>query len=319
MFVLQQKNVYSRMIKGVILKFMYKIKLILTVFLAIILMMSCKKETITIHENLVVEGNTPPNYDGIATTQIKIYVNKIYVDLLGIQPNDSVLNAHASYLKNAGLSLEARDTVIDLVLAKNEYYERLFSSLSSQMLEGTSKYAISQEVLTYQLIVQQLYLTGDTLDAQTVELEVNKLILLNKSDSLYQAGAINLNEFYAAFCNNIIYDEINMGSLNFTVSCFENYFSRQPTGLETTNGVDMVDGQSKSLLGSDGNSKFDFITIITTIDEFYQGVVIDNYRIYLSRTPNSYESYIGTQKIKLTNSLGDLKKSILRTDEYANF
>lgn len=298
---------------------MHITKLLLPVLLLVLTLSACKKETITTHENLVVGGNTPPNYDGVSTTQIKIYVNKMYVDLLGIQPGDSVLTAHATYLKNSDLTLEARDTVIDIILAKNEYYERLFSGLSAKMLEGASRYDIAQEVTTYDVIAQQLYLTGDTLNAQIVEVVRDQLIFLNQSDSLYKAGSITLNEFYAAFCTNTIYDEINMGSLNFTISCFENYFSRQPSTAETTNGVDMIDGQSKSLLGSDGNSKYDFIEIVTTCDEFYQGIVIDNYRTYLSRTPNSYESYLGTQQIKVTGSLGDFKKSILRTDEYANF
>ena len=298
---------------------MNNIKLALLLFLSVLLMGSCKKQTITTHENLVVGGNTPPNYDGVSTTQIKIYVNKMYVDLLGIQPNDSILTVQAAYLKNSGLSLESRDTVIDIILTKDEYYERLFSTLSSKMLEGASRFDINQEITTYDFIAQQLYLTGDTLDAQTVELVRDQLIFLNQSDSLYKNGNITLNEFYAAFCTNVIYDEINMGSLNFAIACFENYFSRQPTSSESTNSVGMIDGQSISLLGDDGNSKLDFITIVTTSDEFYQGIVIDNYRTYLSRVPNSYESYIGTQKIKLTNSLADLKKSILRTDEYANF
>lgn len=298
---------------------MLKIKLVFSVLMLVVLTVSCKKQTITTHENLIVEGNTPPNYDGVSTTQIKIYVNKMYIDLLGIQPSDSVLTAHAAYLKSLDLSLESRDTVIDVILAKDEYYERLFSTLSAKMIEGASRFDINQEITTYDYIAQQLYLTGDTLEAQIVEVTRDQLIFLNQSDSLYQNGNITLNELYAAFCTNVIYDEINMGSLNFTISCFENYFSRQPTTSETTNGVDMIDGQSKSLLGSDGNSKLDFITIVTTCDEFYQGIVIDNYRTYLSRTPNSYESYVGTQNIKLTGSLGDLKKSILRTDEYANF
>lgn len=295
-------------------------KSLLLILLGIIFFSSsCKKETITTHENLVVEGNTPPNYNGISTTQLKIYVNKMYVDLLGIQPNDSVLTAHAAYLKLNDVSLASRDTVIDVILTKNEYYDRLFNILSTKMLEGASRYTINQEVITYDFIAQQLYATGDTLDAQIVEVFRDQLIFLNNSDSLYRVGSITLNQFYAAFCTNTMYDEINMGSLNFAVSCFENYFYRQPTTMETNNSVEMVDGASKALLGSDGNSKQDFIDIITNSDEFYQGLVIDNYRTYLSRTPSSYETFVAAQTIKNTNSLTELKKSVLRTDEYANF
>lgn len=280
---------------------------------------SCKKETITTHENLVVQGNTPPNYNGISTTQIKIYVNKMYVDLLGLQPSDSVLTQQAAYLKQMGLTLEARDTIIDAILLEDGYYERLFSTLSSKMLEGASRYQIEQEALTYDFVATQLYASGDTLDAQVAEIIRDQLVFLKDSDSLYKIGNITLNEFYGAFCTNTMYDEINMGSLNFAVSCFENYFFRAPSSQESTNSVEMINGQSKPLLGTDGNSKFDFIDIIIHSDEFYQGLVIDNFITYLSRTPSSYETFVEAQKVRATKDLAGLKKSILRTDEYAGF
>lgn len=293
-------------------------KIIIFVTLGISLL-SCKKETITTHENLVADGNTPPNYNGVSTTQMKIYVNKMYVDLLGMQPSDSVLNEHAVYLKQMGLTLEARDTIIDLILLEDAYYERLFSVLSSKMLESTSRYQIEQEELTYDFVAAQLYASGDTLTAQVAEVIRDQFTFLKESDSLYKVGNITLNEFYAAFCTNAIYDEINMGSLNFAISCFENYFYRAPSGQETTNSVDMIDGQSSPLLGTDGNSKFDFIEIITGSDEFYQGLVIDNFITYLSRNPSSYEMFAESNKIRVTDDLAELKKSILRTDEYAGF
>jgi hypothetical protein len=142
---------------------------------------------------------------------------------------------------------------------------------------------------------------------------------LKDADSLYKNNLISINKFYSTFCDNSFYDDINMGSLNFVQSCFEGYFLRSASSTETTNGVKMVDGESKIILLKNGNSKDDFIRIITETDEFYQGLVIDNYRGFLSRNPTSYESYKATFDFKNSSDLAEMQKSILKTDEYAGF
>lgn len=280
---------------------------------------SCKKKTVDIHENLIVEGNTPPPYDGISSTQIEVYVNKLHIDLLGVQVNDSDLASYTQYLKQQNLSTASRDSVIDVILSKQQYYDRLFALLSGRMLEGINEFQLQDEVNTYTFVAQQLYATGDTLNAQVVEYERDKLAYLLDADSLYMEGDINVNQFYAAFSNNLVYDEINMGSLNFVIACFENFLYRSPTAQETTNGVEMVDGQSRPILQSDGNSKLDFIGIITTCNEFYEGLVIENFTSYLSRQPTSQEMFDFTDLVKTSNDLEELKKNILHTDEYAGF
>lgn len=288
-------------------------------FATLPLVLGCKKQTITTHENLVISGNSSPSYEGISSTQIDIYVNKLHIDLLGIQATNTEINTYTTYLKNKKLSEFARDSVIDAIMNNSAYYTRLNTTLSGRMIEGINEFQLVSEINTYTFIAASLYSTGDTLNAQLIEYERDKLITLKQADSLYEVGDITVNQFYAAFIDNVIYDEINMGSLNFTIACFENLFFRAPTGLEATNGTDMVDGQSKPLLQSDGNSKQDFIDILTTSDEFYQGLVIENYTTLISRKPNPLETFTGTQLVKTANDLKALKKSILHTDEYAGF
>ncbi len=296
-----------------------KIKKTGIILLLVPLFFACKKQTITTHENLIVDGNTPPPYEGVSTTQINVYVDKLHIDILGLQANNTDLNTFSSYLKQQQLSEAARDSVINVLLAKDEYYDRLFSSLSSRMLESLNKFEIKQEELSYDFIAQYLYSIQDTLNAQIVEVERDKFAFLHDCDSLYRVGAITLNQFYKAFCDNEAYDEINMGSFNFAVSCFENYFFRAPTVDEGENGKKMCDGESVPMLHGDGNSKEDFMNLIINSDEFYQGLVIENYTLFLARKPTSYETFVGTQIVKTGNDLKALKRSILRGDEYAGF
>ena len=282
-------------------------------------MSSCKKEKITTYENLIVGGNTPPNYEGVSQTQIEIYVGKLYIDLLGVQATQAEIDAHSSYLKNSDLRMGARDTLIDQLLVKDEYYDRLYNNAKGKFLEGITDFQLTQEIASQSAIIVLLYSNGDTLNAQVVELFRDKLLYLEDADSLYKNNVISVNKFYSAFCDNSFFDDINMGSLNFVQACFESYFMRPASLSETDNGVRMVDGESRIVLLKNGNSKDDFIRIITESDEFYQGLVIDNYRGFLSRDPTSTESSTATLNFKTSNNLAEMQKSILKTDEYAGF
>ena len=280
---------------------------------------SCKKEKITTHENLIIDGNVAPNYEGVSLTEIEIYVSKLYIDLLGIQATQAEINTHTTFLKTNDLRMGARDTLIDLILTKDEYYDRLYNNAKGKYLEGITEYQLNQEIALQNYLVTTYYTVGDTFTAQYLEVLRNKLIILTKIDSLYKNGYITFNQFYATFSDNLVYDNINMGSLNFVQSCFENYLLRQATSSETTNGVKIVDGQSQVILLKNGNSKTDFIRIVTESDEFYEGLVIDNYRAFISRNPTTYESYQATFEFKNSNNLAQMQKSILKTDEYAGF
>ena len=293
--------------------------LVYTFIFSVLFAVSCKKETITTHENLVVSGNVAPPYDGVPTIKIEVYINKLYIDLLGIQPSSTELNYSVNYLKDNKLRMGARDTLVSQLLNKDQYFERLFTLNSAKFIEGINKYQIDQEIATQVYISTFLLASGDTFSSQIVDLNIVRLTTLSQSDSLYKNNIISLNEFYASFTNNSFYEDLNMGSLNFVKASFEHYFSRQGSQTEITNGVKIVDNQSAILLMQNGNSKQDFINIMTNSNEFYQGLVIESFRDLLSRNPSSVESSVYTQEIKATNNLGNLKKNILILDEYAGF
>ena len=56
-----------------------------------------------------------------------------------------------------------------------------------------------------------------------------------------------------------IYDEINMGTENFVVSIFQNFFHRYPTAAELYSASNMVDGNQSTIFNTNGSSKKDFI------------------------------------------------------------
>ena len=87
---------------------------------------SCKKEEITDHQNLVVQGNTPPDYQGISTILVENYVNKMYIDLIGLKPKPETKDSTVAFLESNDLSFDAREKVIEGILGLGAYQDRLF-------------------------------------------------------------------------------------------------------------------------------------------------------------------------------------------------
>ena len=280
----------------------------------------CKKEVIEqVHQNKIVEDNEAPPYNGVSTLEIENYVNKLYIDLIGREPSDNELAADAVMLKANDLDEASRETIIDNLTGKYDYYTSYFESVSGRMLNGIDSAEMYEGLALYQALIQMAYQQGDTLLAFYLEYEYGKFLDLYTATSEYASGSIDINEFYKRFIFNAYYDEINMGSTNFVLSCFENIFFRFPTVAEETQGVAMVDGSSSQVFLQDGNSKTDFIDIVTQVAEFYQGLVIASYRSFLARDPTSYEMDLLMQDLEQTGDLQEMQKYILKSKEYAGF
>lgn len=281
---------------------------------------SCKKtEVREIHENLVITGNTPPPYNGVTELQVSNYVNRLYIDLVGEQPTDNTLNYHVAFLQNNDLSDSARTVLVDSLLTTQDYFERFFILTSGAMLNGIDKAEINNQLLTLQAAADLYYQSGDSVLGQFFDFEIVKLNDLLVADSALMVGDIDINEYYRRFIWNSVYDEVNMGSENFVVACFENLFNRLPTEAELASGVAMVDGQANVILLMDGDSKLDFINIVTTVDEFYQGLVLDTYLSFLLRDPSSSEMTNESMSLSVSGDLKALQTTLLISDEYAGF
>ena len=292
------------------------------VFFSIYCICSCKKtELITqnITQDTVITGNTPSDYDGTPTVFVENYVNKLYIDLIGEEPLDSILTQNVDYLRTNELSSKAKDSVINKIIYSIPYYNRLYDLEKSEMLEGIDSVSIATQIYIYNLQMQMFEDSGETQLAQYIQSEIYKLEDLQEAGRDFHNSSINLNTFYQRLINNSVYDEINMGSENFVKSCFENLLHRFPTTAELNAGIEMLDGNPSALFLEEGNSKGDFINIITSTSPFYEGLVIDAYQRFLLREPTSSEAFSETDSLESSEDLQFLHKIILKKEEYAGF
>ena len=114
------------------------------------------------------------------------------------------------------------------------------------------------------------------------------------------SGSTTISQYFAAFLDNYFYDQVNMGSENFVKGSFSDLFRRIPTASELTNAVTMVDNNPAILFMENGDSKGDFILIVTNNHEFYAASL--NF-ISLSSSVNSrhISGHISSALIFLSN------------------
>jgi len=295
-----------------------RLTILLTFFCAFYLV-ACEKEEKLTHKEGTVEGNNLRPFNGVSDVLINNYINRYYIDLIGIQPSDTALVFAAERINTNPKSIEQRDTLINIAISAEVYFDRFFSITSLIFTEGLEKSDFEEKQAEYEAIIELSRANGDSLLVQLFEYEMLKMDSLIQAKDRLQSETINLNQFFRAFCYNYVYDEINMGSLNFVQSCFENLFGRAPTPDELDRGIKMVDGTSTYLFLKGGNSKSDFLNIMISNPEFLVGRTKDVYNQLVQRNPNTSETVVGVQMLQNATNIKDLQVEVAKTSEYAGF
>lgn len=295
-------------------------------FLSIILVLStvllglssCSK-TEKVYENKVIGGNEPPPYLGVSRIQIKNYINGMYIDFVGDEPTDAVLEAATDLLIANELEEATRETIILDILADTSHKQRLWDLTSVRCLNGFSYQQVDLEKQQAEYLSDFSKTMGDTLLSYLFDKQVSQFsALLDAKDDL-ESGSIGLGEYYSLFCYNAVYDEINMGSENFVLGVFEDLLFRAPTTIELFNSVAMADGTPGTLFLQDGDTKPNFLEILTSNEEFFQGFIIDAFQLLLARQPTSVEmNDLGTE-LFTSGDYKDIYLEIAKSEEYAGF
>jgi hypothetical protein len=274
---------------------------------------------VEIHKDTTINNNNPPPYTGVSDDKITAYINKLYIDLLGRAPTQTEITANLDYLDENGLSDGSRDSVIQNLLNSKAYYDRLFVLNTAEFLNGTDSATITNEILLIKYAYYYDSIAGNTYNLIYYTFELNRLYALQNVSLNYMNGDITMNEYFAVFINNYFYDQVNMGTENFVKGSFDDLFRRPPTVSELAEGENMVNNVGAILFLQSGGSKGDYITIVTTCDEFYSGLVKKTFEQLLLREPTSDEQGTYTTQLKNTSGFQQFEKTLMKTNEYAGF
>jgi hypothetical protein len=275
---------------------------------ALALVFSCSKEP----TELIPNNVAPPDYT-VDRVNKENYINKLYISMLGREPNTDEFNS-ARDLLGDGVTQESREILVENVQAKEEYYDNMFNIIRQDLINGVDTNQIREDYIDG--FEEALENSDDPFEIQEIEEGLVKLYLLYNSTDDLKANTATITEIQGRCVNNFIYDEINMGSFNYVVSIYQNFLHRYPTEYEIENGVKMLDDEQAICFGGNGNSKSDFNTLFFNHDGYYEGQVINIYNRILFRNPSSSESYELTTLFKSNKDYKELQKRILITDEY---
>ncbi len=296
----------------------------LSVLLAVLVCVGCKKEELQVRPD-----NLAPDYDGVPTVVTRNYVNRLFIDLLGREPVDTEMDAEVSTLENAGLSVDARTTLVNKLMTsttfvqgdssyKEAYHQRLYGSFKARFLEGASDEVIDGYINDAQQAAVADSLSGNSQGASESNSTLQKLLRLRNARMEHRDGLITANEVAKRMMFNSIFDFINMNSFNFVNASFDNMLFRYPTNAEFTAGFEMVEHNASAILfGASAQNKAGYLDILVNSTEGNEGLVRFCYKSFLGREPSTYETYQASAAYQTDHDFQRLQRSILIGDEYA--
>jgi hypothetical protein len=200
------------------------------------------------------------------------------------------------------------------ILDQDGFLDREFEIYRNDLMNGVDTAEISELITTFEFL-----LTNSTYMQQwpLIEIEKARLISLRNVGSELKNGTISLIEMQRRCVDNYYFDQLNMGSLNFVIACFQHLLLRNPTQFEQTEGVKMVDGFNGILFLQTGESKAHFEQIFFQSDDYYAGQIKLIYLRFMLRLPTSEEEVFYSSKLKSDGNIKTILIDLLSSDEYA--
>lgn len=270
---------------------------------------SCSKTN-----DVIVPGNVPPPDHTIDSSTIEIYLNKVYINLLGREPVGNEKSDGMMLLRQNNFSETTRQQFLESIFAKPDYMNNLFTVANHEYLNDLDSMEIVGQVTLYNLLLSQPQY-APFYDVLQYEIDRMEILLQTRHDLITQT--IDYRQMLQRCTNNYFYDQINMGTENFVISTFQNFLFRYPTDAELANGKTMVDGNNAVLFFQLGKSKTDYLNVFFSSNDYYEGQVRNTFRKYLFREPTSAEEAYYSEIYKQAGEYKSLQKAVLALDEYA--
>jgi hypothetical protein len=264
-------------------------------------------------ELVTVPNNQPPADTAVARLTVETYVNRLYINLMGRKPTGAELRTNTDALFAANLAVANRRSLIRSLTATEEYRLRLYDEPRATLLNGASDSDIDILMIGFQQAI--LIETNPTIKA-LLQIELDKLSKLRAIPDRLRAGTLTVQQMHSIIVDNQVYNDINMGIFNYTLSFFESFLQRNPTGAEHESAMQMNDGLPAVLFLREGSSREDFIDIFLSSQAYYEGQVRQLFRRTLFRDPTSVEMTQYTNLYAQSGSYANLLEALLATDEF---
>ncbi|MEO8087009.1 MAG: hypothetical protein ABI763_09330 [Bacteroidota bacterium] len=285
---------------------MKRIANLLIIFIVIAVFSSCKDE-------VIIPDNAAPPDQTIENVTISNYVNRVYVSVLGREASESEKSSGFNVLRQNNLSNASRAQFLGQVFSSPNYLPHLYDFARTELLNNLDTADITFYIYLFNLALND---PDNILVYDVIAHEIERLDSLQRVPSDLAGSQIDIIHLHKRCADNYFYDQINMGTENFVVSCFQHFLSRYPTANELSEGKKIVEGMPGILFLQTGQSKDEFLNIFFSSRDYFEGLAINLYNRFLLRNPTSIEMGNAVQAFGSSHDYVQMQKDILSTNEY---
>lgn len=253
---------------------------------------SCQKETD------IISGNVAPADPTVSLMQIRQYVQKVYLAIIGTVPSDSEMVAEINFLARNNCSLNDRTVSLNRLFSNPLYKSNQYTAKNDLLLDGITSEEINDII---DLIEDDLTSGGNNIDTAILSRELVIMQQLLSARQEYQDGQINLVEVQKRMTASKTFTYANGYGDSWIEAVFSFFLFRLPTLDERDHVGDMLEGFPGYIFLQSGTSIEDFIGIFFASNPFLEGQVRAVFKEHLYREPNT------TELLNYTNSFGNSK------------
>ena len=268
---------------------------------------SCEKEP------EVISGNYASYDPTVSLTQIRQFVQKVYLSTEGELPEDSVLDHEIERLASFNCSVVSRAGFIDRLLYSEKARLNLYEVRNQQLIDGVSDQDITDAIADLQTEIAD---PSNAVNVTRLQLELARLEALKTAKSEFVSGSITLVEVSKRMTASSFYSWANGSGNTWVESVFNFFLLRMPTAVELESASDMLYGTPAYLFLQAGSSDTDFLNIFFSSRPFYEGQVRECVLNLLFREPSSTELNAYTSEFSSHKNHLTITRKILLSDEF---
>lgn len=275
-------------------------------------------------DDIRFDNNPVPHYSGVPTVVVDAYLTRAYIDLIGREPLPAEMEAERLALRAGDLETEARLAMVNRLMGEDEshaeaYARKLRDDLSGRFLDGASQEGMIEEVEFQRFLALQDSLAGGFLYPYFHNL-ADRLERTVTAVDEFQTGEIPWREVNRRYCDNVVYDDLNMNSFNFVNATFDDLFGRYPTAAEFEQAYAAVEFSAPSLLfGELVEDKDSYLSVLVQDAEFDENAVRWWGERLLVRPITGAEVAAWLNTAGPEVDVRELQRLLITSDEYADF
>ncbi len=273
----------------------------------LIFCMSCKKV-----DTQVISGNKPADDSTIDNVLRDNFIHKAYLAIVGRTPTELEKIGARTIIDKNNCSVGSREELLNILFAAPDYKENLYNVDNSTLLASSSADVINYYIIYYSGLAKD----STNPQAYMYKQNVDRLYFLKSAPRNFFNDSIDLVELHKRMTYNVLYDNLNGGLYNWTLTAFPYFLKRKPTESELSNSYLFIQGMEGKILLKTGNSMDDMVNIFFNSDEYFEGQVRNLFLKNIFREPTNDELHSMSVVYHKDHNYIKLQKSIYLSNSF---